>query len=82
MVFTLKGALLVGGQEVSEKTAVRLSQGTSLELETQQEACQALYIASQALHEPVAWGGPIVMNTRQELDTAFKELRTGTFIKR
>ena len=31
--------------------------------------------------EPVAWGGPIVMNTREELDTAFSELQDGTFIK-
>jgi len=33
------------------------------------------------LKEPVAWGGPIVMNTRDELQTAFTELRLGTFIK-
>jgi len=33
------------------------------------------------LHEPVAWGGPIVMNTREELQLAFEELRAGTFIK-
>lgn len=32
--------------------------------------------------EPVAWGGPIVMNTQEELDTAFRELNEGTFIKK
>ena len=32
-------------------------------------------------HEPLAWGGPIVMNTRGELQLAFDELRDGTFIK-
>jgi len=30
---------------------------------------------------PIAWGGPIVMNTQAELDTAFRELEAGTFIK-
>ncbi|PKL15520.1 MAG: hypothetical protein CVV49_21020, partial [Spirochaetae bacterium HGW-Spirochaetae-5] len=33
------------------------------------------------LNEPVAWRGPIVMNTDEELDTAFSQLRDGTFIK-
>jgi redox-sensitive bicupin YhaK (pirin superfamily) len=36
---------------------------------------------AKALHEPIAWGGPIVMNTRQELQQAFDELDEGTFIK-
>ncbi len=38
-------------------------------------------IAAKPLREPVAWGGPIVMNTRKELDEAFAELDNGTFIK-
>ena len=38
-------------------------------------------IAAEPLREPVAWGGPIVMNTREELDEAFRELNNKTFIK-
>ncbi|MCU0457473.1 MAG: pirin family protein [Bacteroidales bacterium] len=38
-------------------------------------------IAAQPLMEPVAWGGPIVMNTRDELDLAFRDLNNKTFIK-
>jgi quercetin 2,3-dioxygenase len=38
-------------------------------------------IAAKPLKEPVAWGGPIVMNTREELDEAFRELDNKTFIK-
>lgn len=34
------------------------------------------------LREPIAWGGPIVMNTEEELDAAFREIDAGTFIKR
>ncbi len=40
-----------------------------------------LFIAGRPLREPVEWSGPIVMNTREELQTAFNEYNTGTFIK-
>ncbi|NLD63619.1 MAG: pirin family protein [Bacteroidales bacterium] len=38
-------------------------------------------IAARPLQEPVAWGGPIVMNTQEELNLAFSELESKTFIK-
>ena len=40
-----------------------------------------LLVAGKPLNEPIAWGGPIVMNTTEELDLAFEEYRRGTFIK-
>jgi hypothetical protein len=40
-----------------------------------------LYASGRPLHEPVAWYGPIVMNTRDELATAILELRRGDFVK-
>jgi len=40
-----------------------------------------LLVSGKPLHEPVAWGGPIVMNSQAELRTAFEELEKGTFIK-
>jgi hypothetical protein len=40
-----------------------------------------LLIAARPLKEPVAWGGPIVMNTEEELSEAFRELNGNTFIK-
>jgi redox-sensitive bicupin YhaK (pirin superfamily) len=40
-----------------------------------------LLVSGMPLAEPVAWRGPIVMNTAQELQQAFSELRNGTFIK-
>ncbi len=40
-----------------------------------------LLVAGKPLHEPVAWRGPIVMNTRDELDQAWRELDEGTFVK-
>jgi redox-sensitive bicupin YhaK (pirin superfamily) len=38
-------------------------------------------VSGEPLKEPVAWRGPIVMNTQEELDKAFEELDSGTFIK-
>ena len=38
--------------------------------------------AGRPLREPVAWGGPIVMNTREELQQAFAEIDNGTFIRK
>jgi redox-sensitive bicupin YhaK (pirin superfamily) len=41
-----------------------------------------IFVTGKQLHEPIAWGGPIVMNTQEELQTAFLQLDEGTFIKR
>ena len=41
-----------------------------------------IFVTGQQLHEPIAWGGPIVMNSQEELKQAFRELDEGTFIKR
>jgi quercetin 2,3-dioxygenase len=42
---------------------------------------RCILVAGPPLGEPIAWGGPIVMNTREELELAFRELDEGTFIK-
>ena len=41
-----------------------------------------IFVTGKQIKEPIAWGGPIVMNTREELDRAFRELDAGTFIKK
>jgi quercetin 2,3-dioxygenase len=40
-----------------------------------------IFVTGKQLNEPIAWGGPIVMNTQEELNNAFRELDEGTFIK-
>ena len=81
LVFLLLGNARVAGEEVVEKTAVKLSEGTSLDIESLDHEIEILFISSDKLEEPISWGGPIVMNTDQELKQAFDELRNGTFLK-
>ncbi len=81
MVFLLVGDAKVAGETISEKTAVKLTHGDTLEIESLEEDIQILFMSSDTLEEPVSWGGPIVMNTKAELDLAFRELRDGSFLK-
>ncbi|WP_313130454.1 pirin family protein [Anaerocolumna sp.] len=81
MVFLLSGDAKVAGETISEKTAVKLTNGSSLDIESLQDDIQILFISSEKLEEPVYWGGPIVMNSKEELDLAFRELRNGSFLK-
>ena len=81
MVFTLLGDAKIAGENVPVKTAVKLTEGTSLEIESLEEEAQILFLSSDRLDEPVAWGGPIVMNTREEVQEAFLELDSGSFLK-
>ncbi len=81
MVFTLFGDAYIGGDLVKEKTAVKLTSGDTVEIKATDEKAQVLFISSKLLSEPVVWGGPIVMNTKEELNKAFDDLKRGTFIQ-
>lgn len=80
-VFTLIGDAVIGKDYISEKTAVKLSEGDSVIIKSAGGPCQVLWISSKRLDEPIAWGGPIVMNTREELAKAFDDLDKGTFLQ-
>ncbi|MBU5426137.1 pirin family protein [Tissierella pigra] len=81
LVFLLSGDAKVADETISEKTAVKLTKGDSLDIESLNEDIQILFISSDKLDEPVSWGGPIVMNTKEEVQQAFAELRNGSFLK-
>ena len=81
MMFTLLGDSYIGGKLVKEKTAVKLSSGDHVEIKASDKHSQVLFISSVRLGESVAWGGPIVMNTKEELNKAFDELRSDTFLQ-
>ena len=81
-LFLLQNAALVDGQRYAEKSALLMTDGDTVTVTAPDEAnCRFQLVAGQPLHEPVAWGGPIVMNTEAELDEAFRDLRYGRFIR-
>lgn len=81
MLFTLLGDIYVGGQHIEEKTAVKLTEGDRVTIKMGDQGGQVLFMGSKALNEPIAWAGPIVMNSDEELQQAFNDLRNNTFIK-
>lgn len=81
--FFILGDAVIDANLIREKTAVLFGAGDGVTLEaTPDQDLRVILFSGKALHEPIAWGGPIVMNTREELDLAFEELRNGSFIKR
>lgn len=81
-IFLIEGDALLEGELVKEKSAVLYGDGDEIAVVSiSDEVCRFLFFSAEPLHEPIAWGGPIVMNTREELNLAFEELKKGTFIK-
>jgi redox-sensitive bicupin YhaK (pirin superfamily) len=77
----------VDGQEVTlrEQTGNRslivFDRGDEVTVQAGEEGIRFLLVSGKPIEEPVAWYGPIVMNTQAELQQAVHELRNGTFIK-
>lgn len=63
------------------KRALLFTEGNEFSARASSKGVRFLLFSAKPLHEPIAWGGPIVMNTRQELELAFQEIKDGTFIK-
>ena len=78
--YIINGSVEVHGQKIKSGQCTVLSRGDSVKISTLNGA-RFLFVAGEPLNEPVAWKGPIVMNTEEELNKAFKELDEGTFIK-
>ncbi len=69
-------------EAVKEKHAVLFEEGNKFYVKAGNTGLRFLLLCAKPLKEPIAWGGPIVMNTREELEEAFRELDNDTFIKR
>ena len=60
---------------------VVFDRGDEVVVQAGEEGVRFLLVSGQPIEEPVAWRGPIVMNTTEQLQQAYSELRAGTFIK-
>ena len=79
-VYTFNSQLKHRDKVLPQKSAVLFDEGTKVTITALDDA-RFMWFEGEPLREPVAFGGPIVMNTRGELEHAFEELRRGTFIK-
>ena len=80
--YIVEGEGYFGGEEkqlLTSKRSVLFKKGDELIITAGKLPLRVFILAGKPLHEPVAWGGPIVMNTSDEIDQAFKEIRQGTF---
>ena len=66
---------------IGVETVVLFEDGESVTIKAGVRGLRCLLLSGEPIGEPVAWYGPIVMNTKEELKLAFKEFREGTFIK-
>ena len=68
-------------EQTGNRSLVLFDSGDEVTVEAGEEGIRFLLVSGKPIEEPVAWHGPIVMNTRAELQQAITELRDGTFIK-
>ncbi|MDR2898357.1 MAG: pirin family protein [Spirochaetaceae bacterium] len=82
-IFLIEGDAIVNEAPLSEKTAVLFEmEGNSIQVSAPEDApARFIFFSGKQLKEPIAWGGPIVMNTEEELRQTFVELEEGTFIR-
>ena len=63
------------------RSLVLFDRGDDVIVQAGDEGIRFLLVSGKPIEEPVAWYGPIVMNTQEQLRAAYAELRNGTFIK-
>jgi len=81
--YLLEGEARFGGpgdKAIGAETVALFGDGDTVRIVTGTSAARLLLISGKPIGEPIAWGGPIVMNTREELARAFEEYRDGTFL--
>ena len=69
------------GTEADDRTLIVFGKGDEIRVQSGKKGVRFLLVSGKPLNEPIAWHGPIVMNTQAELQRAFQELENGTFLK-
>jgi hypothetical protein len=69
------------GRETGDRSLILFDRGDEVTVQAGEMGIRFLLVSGKPIEEPIAWRGPIVMNTEQELRQAWQELENGTFIK-
>jgi len=80
-IYVIGGRGITDDTELENGILVLFEKGDQFSVKAGGEDLRFLLLTGKPLNEPVAWRGPIVMNTQEELETAFREYQEGTFIK-
>ena len=67
-------------REAENRSLVLFDRGDEVDVQAGEDGIRFLLVSGKPLEEPVAWYGPIVMNTQEQLRQAFEELQEGTFL--
>jgi quercetin 2,3-dioxygenase len=76
------GAEIIARESTGNRSLVEFDSGDEVTVEAGEAGIRFLLVSGKPLQEPVAWYGPIVMNSQAELKEALRELQDGTFIKK
>jgi len=68
-------------EETGNRSLVLFDSGDEVTIQAGDQVIRFLLVSGKPIEEPVAWAGPIVMNTQEQLKQAYSELRDGTFIR-
>jgi redox-sensitive bicupin YhaK (pirin superfamily) len=69
------------GADAENRSLILFDSGDEVAVQSSDEGLRFLLVSGKPLEEPVAWYGPIVMNTQEELQEAFQDLERGTFLR-
>ncbi len=64
------------------RNLILFDSGDEITVQAGEEGIRFLLVSGKPIEEPIAWRGPIVMNSQNELQAAFRELQQGTFIRK
>jgi redox-sensitive bicupin YhaK (pirin superfamily) len=78
--YVIEGVNYADGATIEPQNCALFGEGENVKMYSR-VGSRFLFVSGKPLSEPVAWGGPIVMNKQDELEKAFQELDEGTFIK-
>jgi len=87
VLYVFKGEGTIGSTPVAPGNVLKLdatqadARAINFKSNPVSDLCVMIF-AGKRLNEPISWGGPIVMNTQQEINTAFQEYRQGTFLRK
>jgi quercetin 2,3-dioxygenase len=81
LLYTIGGSGATAAADVHNRQLALYGPGDEISVSAGPAGMRFLLLSGKPLGEPIAWRGPIVMNTEEELETALREYREGNFIK-